>query len=73
MRPTSLRSMPFTDLVMVKTQGSDLHWAKPKSSSHGNNERCQRRPAWAIPYIGFSTRQMRGRPSSPVVACPGGA
>ena len=29
---------------------------------------CQRRPACAIPYTGFLTRQMRLRPSAPLVS-----
>eukprot|EP00965_Chrysotila_dentata_P080446 2654260-Pleurochrysis_carterae.AAC.1 len=53
---------------MVKTHESDAHCVKPKSRSHGKRVRCQRRPACAMPYTGFSTRQMRGRPSAPSVA-----
>eukprot|EP00965_Chrysotila_dentata_P125895 4160863-Pleurochrysis_carterae.AAC.1 len=41
--------------------------------NQGNSERCQRRPACAMPYTGFSMRHTRGFPSAPIVACPGGA
>eukprot|EP00965_Chrysotila_dentata_P063206 2094367-Pleurochrysis_carterae.AAC.1 len=61
-------STPEMVRVMVITQGSDLHCVNPNCSSHGNSERCHRRPACAIPYADFSTRQMRGRPSAPSVA-----
>eukprot|EP00965_Chrysotila_dentata_P176002 5811266-Pleurochrysis_carterae.AAC.1 len=51
--------------LSVKTQGSDAHWVNPYSSSQGKSVLCHRRPACAMPYTGFSTRQMRGRPSAP--------
>ena len=35
---------------------------------HGKMERCQRRPACAMPYTGFSTRHRRSTPS---VSCMG--
>eukprot|EP00965_Chrysotila_dentata_P004585 149142-Pleurochrysis_carterae.AAC.1 len=44
--------------VSVKTQGSDAHWVKPYCSSHGKSVRCHRRPACAMLYTGFSTRQI---------------
>eukprot|EP00965_Chrysotila_dentata_P090518 2986690-Pleurochrysis_carterae.AAC.1 len=56
----------------VKTHGSQQHSVNPYSRIQGNKVRCQRLPAWAMPYTGFSTRQMRGRPSAPIVAYPGG-
>eukprot|EP00965_Chrysotila_dentata_P078706 2594259-Pleurochrysis_carterae.AAC.1 len=57
-------------LRRVKTHGSEEDWMNPKWRSQGNNVRCHRRPACAMPYTGFSTRHMRGRPSEPSVAYP---
>eukprot|EP00965_Chrysotila_dentata_P257937 6213051-Pleurochrysis_carterae.AAC.2 len=45
---------------------------KPCASSQGKSVRCHLRPACAIPYTGFCMRQIRGRPSDPMVAYPGG-
>eukprot|EP00965_Chrysotila_dentata_P120361 3979919-Pleurochrysis_carterae.AAC.1 len=58
--PSMLRSA-------TNTHGSDSHCLNPHSRSQGKRDRCQRRPACAIPYTGFSMRQMRGRPSAPYV------
>eukprot|EP00965_Chrysotila_dentata_P164148 5419607-Pleurochrysis_carterae.AAC.1 len=63
-----MRSSPGAVPRLVKTHGSDEHCVKPYSMSHGKRVRCQRRPACAMPYTGFSTLQMRGRPSAPSVA-----
>eukprot|EP00965_Chrysotila_dentata_P025362 842794-Pleurochrysis_carterae.AAC.1 len=50
---------PLTVLWHVKTQGSECDWVKPHPASHGNRDRCQRRPACAMPYTGLTTRQTR--------------
>eukprot|EP00965_Chrysotila_dentata_P111453 3685011-Pleurochrysis_carterae.AAC.1 len=60
--------LPRMVLVHVNTQGSDVHCLKPQDWSHGNRDRCHRRPAWAIPYTGLRMRQTRVRPSEPVVS-----
>ena len=44
------------------TLGSEWHASKPKSLSHGYKDRCQRRPAWAIPYTGLVILHTIGRP-----------
>eukprot|EP00965_Chrysotila_dentata_P150069 4956913-Pleurochrysis_carterae.AAC.1 len=59
---------PPMAFVQVKTQGSVEHWLKPQDFSQGNRERCQRRPACAIPYTGLRMRHTRVFPSVPVVS-----
>eukprot|EP00965_Chrysotila_dentata_P003136 102435-Pleurochrysis_carterae.AAC.1 len=59
-------------LLHVKTHGSECDCLKPHDISYGNSDRCQRRPAWAMPYTGLTTRHTRVLPSDPVVSYPGG-
>eukprot|EP00965_Chrysotila_dentata_P067931 2247128-Pleurochrysis_carterae.AAC.5 len=42
--------VPLTFHSATNTHGSDSHCLKPQSRSQGKRDRCQRRPACAIPY-----------------------
>eukprot|EP00965_Chrysotila_dentata_P026831 890536-Pleurochrysis_carterae.AAC.1 len=58
--------------LQTNTQGSDEDCANPHWISHRKRERCQRRPACAMPYTGLTIRHTRVLPSDPVVLYPGG-
>eukprot|EP00965_Chrysotila_dentata_P260946 6214092-Pleurochrysis_carterae.AAC.2 len=70
-RVVSVVTVQCEQIVDVTSHGQRMHYAV--YVSNGNSDRCQRRPACAMPYTGFSIRHTRGLPSAPIVAYPGGA
>ena len=57
------RPISGVERVTVRWKTQESWWQGTSSwlRNHGNMVRCQRLPACAIPYTGFSIRQTRGR------------
>eukprot|EP00965_Chrysotila_dentata_P029895 995126-Pleurochrysis_carterae.AAC.2 len=50
---------PLTVRRQVKTHGSEWDCSNPHEISHGNRDRCQRRPACAMPQVVGDNKRLR--------------